>query len=54
MIILLQLSVEAEELAYNEMDYRQNSRIKGTLMDHVNFSSGFDPTNDLLINTMLS
>lgn len=54
-IILLQLSVgESQELAHNEMDYRQNSQIKGTLMDHVNFSAGFDPTNDLLINTLLS
>lgn len=54
-IILLQLSVgEPQELSHNEMDYRQNRQIKGTLMDHVNFSAGFDPTNDLLINTVLS
>lgn len=54
-IILLQLSVgEQQELSHNEMDYRQNSQIKGTLMDHVKFSPGFDPTNDLLINTVLS
>lgn len=25
-----------------------------TLVDHVNISAGFDPTNDLLINSMLS
>lgn len=55
MIILLQLSAgEAEELAPNETDYRRSSQIKETLMDHVNLSAGFDPTNDLLINTMLS
>ncbi len=54
-IILLQPPVgESREVAHNEMDSRQNSQIKGTLMDHVNFSAGFDPTNDLLINTMLS
>lgn len=54
-IILLQLSAgEADELAHNEMVYRQNCHIKGTRRDHVNFSGGFDPTNDLLINTMLS
>lgn len=54
-IILLQLSAgEAEELAPNETDYRRSSQIKETLMDHVNLSAGFDPTNDLLINTMLS
>lgn len=54
-IILFQLSVgDTEDLDSNEMDYRQNSQIKGAMMDHVNFSAGFDPTNDLLINTMLS
>lgn len=36
------------------MDYRQNGRIKGILKAHVNFSAEFDPTNDLLINTVLS
>lgn len=45
---------EAEELSHNETVYRQNIQIKGTLRDHVNFSAGFDPTNDLLINTMVS
>lgn len=54
-IILMPLSVqEAEELSHNETVYRQNIQIKGTLRDHVNFSAGFDPTNDLLINTMVS
>lgn len=54
-IILFQLSdEESEELDSNEMNYRQNSQIKGAVRHHVNFSAGFDPTNDLLINTMLS
>lgn len=55
MIVLFQLPVgQTGELDPNGTDCVQNSPIKGVLMDHVSLSTGSDPTNDLLINTMLS